>query len=143
MRASYTTLYVHLIWGTWKRWDLIDSDMEPVLSNAIRGKCCEKDCKTIIVGGTTNHNHILVELGSTISVSELVQFIKGSSSYIIARQMQPEVFFKWQRGYGAITVSPQNIPVIKKYIAKQKEHHQTGTFNHHWELESQPSIQKA
>jgi len=143
MRASYTRLFVHLIWGTWKRWDLIDSDMEPVLFKVIQAKCSEKGCKVIIVGGTTNHIHLLVELRSTINVSDLVQFIKGSSSYIIARQMQPEVFFKWQGGYGAITVSPQNIPLIKKYVASQKGHHQTGSLNHHWELESQPSIQKA
>ena len=142
MRVSYTRLYFHLIWGTWKRWDLIDSDMEPVLFKVIRAKCGEKGCKAIIVGGTTNHIHLLVELRSTISVSDLVQFIKGSSAYIIARQMKPEVFFKWQGGYGAITVSPQNIPLIKKYIASQKEHHQTGSLNHHWELESQPSIRK-
>ncbi|MCK4489572.1 MAG: transposase [Anaerolineales bacterium] len=97
----------------------------------------------MIVGGTTNHIHLLVELKSTISVSDLVQFVKGSSAYIIARQIQPEVFFKWQGGYGAITVSPQNIPLVKKYIASQREHHQTGSLNHHWELESQPSIRKA
>ncbi len=136
MRASYTRLYVHLIWGTWKRWDLIDSNMEPVLFKVIRAKCREKGCKSIIVGGTTNHVHLLVELRPPISVSDLVQFIKGSSAYIIAHQMEPEVFFKWQVGYGAITVSPQNIPTIKKYIATQKEHHQSGTYNHHWELGS-------
>ena len=35
------------------------------------------------------------------------------------------------------------IPLIKKYIATQKEHHQIGSLNHHWELESQPLIRKA
>jgi REP element-mobilizing transposase RayT len=110
--------------------------MEPILFKVIRAKCSEKGCKAIMVGGTTNHIHLLAELRSTISVSDLVQFVKGSSAYIIAHQMEPEVFFKWQGGYGVITVSPQNIPIIKKYVAAQKEHHPTGTYNHHWELNS-------
>ncbi len=135
MRAAYTKLDVHLIWGTGKRWDLIDSDMESVLFKVIQDKCREKNCKALIVGRTTNHIHLLVELKSTTCVSDLVQFIKGSSAYIKAHQMQPEVFFKWQRRYGAITVSPQNIPLIKEYIAKQKEHHEKSICALNWELE--------
>jgi hypothetical protein len=78
---------------------------------------------------------LLVELKSTICVSDLVEFVKGSSAYVIARQMQPEVFFKWQGGYGAITVSPQDIPLLKEYIAKQKEHHEKLISVLDWELD--------
>jgi len=110
--------------------------MEPVLFKVIQAKCSEKGCKAIIVGGTTNHIHLLVELRSTISVSNLVQFVKGSSAYIIARQKQSEVFFKWQGGYGEITVSPQKYPLSKnilpyrKSITKQGLLITTGNLSH-------------
>lgn len=31
--------------------------------------------------------------------------------------------FTWQRGYGAFTVSQSNVEDVRRYIARQKEHH--------------------
>jgi hypothetical protein len=36
--------------------------------------------------------------------------------------------FQWQDGYGAFTVSASLLETIKKYIAKQEEHHRKKTF---------------
>jgi hypothetical protein len=36
--------------------------------------------------------------------------------------------FSWQRGYGAFTVSQSNVDEIRRYIAKQKEHHRKISF---------------
>jgi len=36
--------------------------------------------------------------------------------------------FSWQRGYGAFTVSQSNVEEVRRYIARQKEHHRKVSF---------------
>ena len=36
--------------------------------------------------------------------------------------------FAWQEGYGAVTVSPSDVPRVRRYIASQTEHHRKKTF---------------
>jgi hypothetical protein len=36
--------------------------------------------------------------------------------------------FAWQNGYGAFSVSGSRVASVKRYIARQKEHHRTVTF---------------
>ena len=36
--------------------------------------------------------------------------------------------FKWQRGYGAFSVSASQLETVINYIAKQDEHHKIKTF---------------
>ncbi len=36
--------------------------------------------------------------------------------------------FRWQDGYGAFTVSYSNIEQVRRYIARQEQHHRRVTF---------------
>ena len=36
--------------------------------------------------------------------------------------------FSWQEGYGAFSVSPSPVPVVKKYIQNQEQHHRKRDF---------------
>jgi hypothetical protein len=36
--------------------------------------------------------------------------------------------FRWQRGYGAFTMSQSNVEEVLRSIARQKEHHQVVSF---------------
>jgi putative transposase len=38
------------------------------------------------------------------------------------------VGFSWQDGYGAFTASQSHVEEIRRYIANQKEHHRSRTF---------------
>ena len=40
--------------------------------------------------------------------------------------------FQWQGGYGAFSVGKLQIETIKDYIAKQKEHHRSETFDNEY-----------
>jgi putative transposase len=35
--------------------------------------------------------------------------------------------FKWQAGYGALTVGERSLEIVMEYVAKQKEHHKNKT----------------
>jgi hypothetical protein len=36
--------------------------------------------------------------------------------------------FSWQNGYGAFTVSPTQVGIVRDYIARQEEHHAKHSF---------------
>jgi hypothetical protein len=36
--------------------------------------------------------------------------------------------FAWQEGYGAFSLGPVHVPEVVKYIAGQKDHHRTVSF---------------
>jgi len=76
----------------------------------------------IAAGGTANHIHLLFILPASYSLAQAVQKLKGSSSRWMGRG------FSWQEGYGAFSVSASQVPVVKKYIENQEEHHRKRNF---------------
>ena len=79
------------------------------------------------------HVHLLLSIPPTISVSKVVQYIKGKTS----RKLQQEFAHLkkrywgqhfWARGYFAVTVGNVNEEDIKKYISEQEKHYQKDDF---------------
>ncbi|MCK5644805.1 MAG: IS200/IS605 family transposase [Gammaproteobacteria bacterium] len=134
MRSSYTKIYIHFIWATWKRQNIIDADLEPILFKLISDRIHEHKCQLLKIGGTEDHIHLLVDMHPSTCVSNLVKSIKGFSSYSISNKIRPGSFFKWQGGYGAMTVSQNDISILSKYIANQKTHHSQKSIDSRWEI---------
>ena len=133
MRRSHTKLYIHCIWSTWDRMDLIDPEIEPILYKYIRRKCADNNCWLEAIGGTSDHIHILVRFPTSISIGNFVRRIKGASSHHLAQIIKSVDFFKWQGGYSAFTVSPFPVKTIVSYIENQKQHHDDQTWKKYWE----------
>jgi putative transposase len=80
-----------------------------------------------------NHNIIFIVFYPDISVSKLVQYIKGKSGRKLL--MEFEHLRKkywgqhlWARGYFAVTVGNVNSDDIQKYIEIQSEQHREDNF---------------
>jgi len=76
----------------------------------------------VAAGGTANHVHLLIILPPAVSLATAIQKLKGSSSRWLGKG------FAWQEGYGAFSVSPSQVPVVKRYIANQDAHHRKHSF---------------
>jgi len=100
----------------------------------ITEKVIEKNCQLIKIGDTENHLHVLININPVINVSNLIKEIKGYSSFTIANSVCPGTFFKWQRGYGALSVSPREVSRVSKYIADQKLYHKEDSALSKWEV---------
>jgi putative transposase len=133
MRAPFTQLYLHCVWGTWDRLPLITPENEQAIYASIRSKCQELKCEVLALGGVTDHIHLFVRFPSTISVAELVKEVKGVSSHLVTHQIDVGEFFKWQGAYGAFTVSKDLAAKVKTYVEQQKEHHAENTLFPEWE----------
>ena len=134
MHRNFTQLYLHLVWGTWDRLPLVTPDIQDVVYAAITKQCSQLGCKALSIGGTADHVHLLTSFPLSLAISELMNTAKGSSSHLITHEIKPSEFFKWQGGYGAFTVSRQNIDQVANYIRNQAVHHQQKSLIPDWEI---------
>jgi REP element-mobilizing transposase RayT len=127
MPQSLVKILVHTVFSTKNRADLIVPDIEDGLFGYIHGIVENNKSKLIIAGGTTNHIHLLISLGKTIDISDLVGDIKRDSSVWIKEQGDFHNFY-WQEGYGAFSIGQSQVPRVTNYIRNQKQHHAKHDF---------------
>ena len=128
MSQSLVKNYVHLIFSTKFRQPLIFESIENELFDYLGSICKALDCQPVMIGGYLDHVHILCLLSKKIALMKLLQEIKQKSSKWMKTKDVHLSNFYWQDGYGAFSISNQNIDVVAKYIETQKEHHKDHGF---------------
>jgi REP element-mobilizing transposase RayT len=134
--SNYLALYVHLVWATLGRQPLVSAEIEGNVHACIAYRCRRMRCIPWAVGGMPDHIHLLVELHPTVSVSSLMQDVKGASSHMINHSLRAGPEFRWQSGFGAFTFRQSEMPSIRDYVLRQKHHHAARTIS--LPLESMP-----
>jgi len=71
---------------------------------------------------------MLAKLRPDRAVSDVLRDLKANASGWMHDVFPALTHFSWQRGYGAFTVSQSNVDEVRRYIAKQKEHHRKVSF---------------
>ena len=122
MAHTYTSNFIHCVFSTKNRNPLIPAARTAELYAYLGGIAKGEGFSLLAAGGTANHVHLLFALPASYSLANAVQKLKGSSSRWIGPQ------FCWQEGYGAFSVSPSQVPAVKKYIQSQEEHHRKRKF---------------
>jgi putative transposase len=130
---SYSEIYVHIVWATWNREPLITQEMQIPLYACIADQCRKVGAVPLEIGGVENHVHVLVRYPATLTVPQLAHDMKGASSHLIRQRLFPGTDFRWQGSYGARSVDPEGVPVVRAYIRRQPEHHAEGTMRPEWE----------
>ena len=75
-----------------------------------------------------DHIHLLVGIPPMIAVSEFVRKLKFATSKWMKNSPSFPLFTGWGQSFAAFTFKKEDIPVVKHYIANQKEHHKQTTF---------------
>lgn len=128
MGQSLVNNYIHIVFSTKYRRPLIKPPHEQELHAYLGGICKELECPVLIVGGYTDHVHILCMLSQKIPLMKLVQKLKANSSkWMKSKDKSLENFF-WQDGYGAFSVNPSQVDVVVRYIKNQHVHHSKKSF---------------
>jgi REP element-mobilizing transposase RayT len=122
MAHTYSSNFIHCVFSTKERRSLISDDRKPELFTYLGGVARGEGFSLVAAGGTANHVHLLFVLPATSSLAHAVQKLKGSSSRWMGSG------FSWQEGYGAFSVSASQVPVVKRYIENQEEHHRKRNF---------------
>ena len=122
MAHTYASKFIHCIFSTKDRRPLIQAARMSELYAYLGGIARSEGFSLIAAGGTANHVHLLFVLPAPHSLAHSVQKLKGSSSRWMGNG------FSWQEGHGAFSVSPSQVPVVKRYIQNQEEHHRRQDF---------------
>ncbi len=121
---TYWRLHYHLIWATFEREPSLTPEREKMFYGVLYGKGQELELKIHAAGNVENHVHLVVSIPPKLAVAECVRQIKGATAFAI-NHMKGDGKFKWQSGYGALTIGERSLETVMAYAAKQKEHHRT------------------
>lgn len=124
-------IFMHLVWSTWDRVPLIGPEMADWLWPMIGEEARRSGCLWAVVGGVSDHTHVLCAMPATLSAAELAHQLKGASSR--AANLRGGGGFRWQGGYGAFSVSKADVPQIEAYVRNQPSHHADATVAQDWE----------
>ena len=127
MAQSLVKIYLHIIFATKNREDLLPKAHLNDIHSYIAGIIKNIGCMPIIIGGTSNHVHILCEVSGNITVAELLRTVKAGTSKWVKEKYR-EKDFAWQGGYAAMSVSQSNVDAVTHYILNQEQHHQKMSF---------------
>ena len=123
MGQTYTANYYHIVFSVKQRRSIISPSIEKRLHPFLATMVNEKYGKCLIINGTTDHLHILCHLKAKFSLSDVLRDLKSESSKWLNSHFHFKNAFHWQAGYGCFSVSFSNVPIVYRYIERQKEHH--------------------
>ncbi len=120
---TYWRLHYHLIWSTQDRQPYLNPEIEKVFYNVLYRKAEELDLTIHAAGNVEDHAHIVVSIPPKIAIADSVRHLKGASAFAINHMQGSNGQFKWQVGYGALTISDGLLETVARYAARQKDHH--------------------
>jgi putative transposase len=126
-------LKYHVVFCTKYRYRVLIGQVALRIRELIK-EICSSNYVEIVQGGVSpDHIHLLLSVPPSLSLSKIIQYIKGKSSRKI--QMEFEHLRKrywgqhfWARGYFAVTVGNVNQEEVQKYIEEQELHHKSDNF---------------
>ena len=119
-------LKAHIVWITKYRYPVLQGAVALRLRELVRRICSEND--TIIISGAVSpkHVHLVLSYPPNLSLSKLVQFIKGTSSRKLQQEF-PELGKRywgqhlWARGFFAVSTGNVTTEMIENYIKNHKD----------------------
>jgi REP element-mobilizing transposase RayT len=120
-------LFVHASWATFDRVPRLSLELELEAFAVIASQAQRLHCELVVAGGVADHVHVLFRLHPSERVAEVVRSMKAASSRILSLRVGHRGAFRWQGGYGALSVSRADVEKVSDYVRRQKEHHAAGT----------------
>jgi REP element-mobilizing transposase RayT len=131
---SYSRVWLHVVWATLERRPLLSKSAAAKLSKELTRYAAVKDIYMKINFVNPDHVHSLIDLPTSLSIEEMMQLFKGSSSHWINQHGLVSGNFGWGRGYGVFSVSHSGVDDVAKYIAQQEEHHRKRSYSEELKL---------
>ena len=125
---SHTSLFYHIIFRTKYSEPTISELNEQKLYAYISGIIKNKKSILYIIGGKSDHIHILVSIPPNIAISDFMKVLKTETSKWIKESGYFPKFLGWGSGYAVFSCSYEEKDEIINYIKNQKEHHRKVEF---------------
>lgn len=119
-------LHVHLVFVTKYRRDVLSEPAIEDLRHIFSKVCGDFEAELVECDGEDDHVHLLINYPPKVSLSKLVNSLKGVSSRRL-REKRPEVTGRYRRGvlwspsYFAASCGGAPLSVIAEYVKSQRE----------------------
>jgi putative transposase len=119
-------LKIHVVWITKYRKKVLVGDIAVRVRELIREICLANDIQIVKGHGSQDHIHLLISYPAHMSVSKIVQYLKGKSSRKLLQEyteLRKKFWGQhiWARGYFAVSTGTVTDEVIKQYIENQSK----------------------
>jgi REP element-mobilizing transposase RayT len=128
MPQSLSNVVIHVIFSTKDRVPVLDHGLRPKLHAYLATVTRNAGCECYRAGGVADHVHLAIRLSRTITIADLIETLKTSSSAWLKKQTAEKPWFSWQRGYACFSVSPTDVDKLCAYVDSQEQHHRTQSF---------------
>jgi len=119
-------MHVHLVFVTKYRRKIFDQDAIEKLQGYFSSVCADFDVELVEMDGERDHVHLLINYPPKLSISNLVNSLKGVSSRLLRRD-RPDIaqhyYYKgvlWAPSYFAGSCGGASISIIRQYIEQQE-----------------------
>jgi len=125
-RHCVFNLHVHLVFVTKYRHGVLTPEALESLEKIFEDVCRDFETELLETNGEEDHVHLLVHYPPKVSVSKLVNSLKGVSSRLLKKK-HPELEKKywkgklWSPSYFAGSCGGAPISVIRQYVEQQRE----------------------
>ena len=128
-RHCVFNMHVHLVFVTKYRRNVFTKDILDALHPIFDAICKDFDATLVEFDGEDDHVHLLVNYPPKVTVSKLVNSLKGVSSLLIRKMDFPNIKKKlwgsalWSPSYFAASCGGAPISIIRAYIEQQRTPH--------------------
>jgi putative transposase len=126
-REGAHTVYdikMHLVWVTKYRHKVLQGEVGVRARDLIRQVCAAREIKILKGHVGVDHVHVMVSMPPSLSVSQMMQYIKGKSSRVMLQEfaeLRRRYWGQhlWARGYFCASSGTVTDEMIKAYIDSQ------------------------
>ena len=118
-------LHVHLVFVTKYRRKVFTKEILDDMRGILESVCSDFEAQLVEFDGENDHVHLLVNYPPKVSISKLVNSLKGVSSRMIRKKNYPSIREKlwggalWSPSYFAGSCGGAPITIIRQYIEQQ------------------------
>ena len=126
---SFIKVMIHCVWCTKNRSPVMDKEKRIEIIDFLKRSAFEKKIFIDCINGHTEHLHALISLGGKQNIADVVQQLKGGSSFWINNKTKLfQHRFEWADKYFAVSVSESQLDKVRNYINNQETHHKKTPF---------------
>ena len=123
-RHSVSDLKIHLVCVTKYRRPILTAESLAVLEVSFREVATKMGFEIEEFNGEPDHVHVLIEYPPKLSISQMVNALKGVSSRRYGQAGHPKPYGRdalWSPSYFASSVGGAPLEVLKRYIQNQEK----------------------
>ena len=123
-RHSVTDLKIHLVCVTKYRRSVLTSESLALIEKSFKEVAAKMDFQIQEFNREADHIHSIIEFPPKLSISQIVNALKGVSSRRYGQAGYPKPYGKdalWSPSYFASSIGGAPLEVLKKYIQDQEK----------------------